>query len=167
MSSDLSQPIDILRLAKSRERIEGSLQLDSFERLKDVLLENSDKLDYHLSFYVDESGTCVIQTEISGRLVLKCQRCLGPLAIEIKKNSNLGLVKDKDEADALDNKYEPLQLDENTISVLDMIEDELILSIPLAPLHEQKKCSSTEILERINADARPQPFAALAALKKK
>ena len=167
MPSDLSQSINPLRLAKSRERIEGSLQLDSFERLKDVLLENSDKLQYRLSFDFDESGTCVVESVIDGRLVLECQRCLDPVIIEIHKTSLLGVVKDKDEIDALDKKYEPLQLDEETISVVDLIEDELLLSIPLSPLHAENECSGKKVLDQINADAKPQPFAALAALKKK
>ncbi len=167
MPSDLSQSVDPLRLAKSRKRIEGSLQLDSFERLKNVLLENSDKLQYSLSFDFDESGTCIIESTIDGRIMLECQRCLEPVVVEIHKNSLLGVVRDKNESDALDNKYEPLQLDEETFSVVDLIEDELLLSIPISPLHAENECSGKEILEQINADAKPRPFAALAALKKR
>lgn len=166
MPSDLSQPIDLLHLAKSKKRIEGSMPLDSFERVKDVLMKNTDKLHYSLSFGFDESRTCVVETTIATSLVLECQRCLGPVTIEVHKSSLLGLIRDKDEADALDKAYEPLELGEDTISVMELIEDELLLAIPLSPLHDENECSGKEVLDQINEDAKPRPFAALAALKK-
>jgi len=167
MPSDLSQAINPLRLAKSRERIEGSLPLGSFERLKDDLLEKTGTLEYQLVFDIDESGACVIQSIIDAQLMLECQRCLHPVVIEIHKSSLLGLVKDKDEIDNLAVEYEPLQLDEDTISVQSLIEDELILAVPLSPLHAENECSGSQTLEQINADAKPKPFAVLAELKKK
>ena len=167
MPSDPSQSINPLRLAKSRERIKGSLQLDSLKRLKGVLLENTGKLEYSLSFDFDESGTCVVESVIDSQLILECQRCLKPVVIEIHKVSLLGVIKDKDEIDSLAKEYEPLQLNEENISVEELLEDELLLSIPLSPLHAENECSGKEILDQVNADAKPQPFAVLAALKKK
>ena len=167
MPSDPSQSINPLRLAKSRERIEGSLQLDSFERLKGDLLENTGELRFSLLFNFDESGQCVIESEIDAQLTLECQRCLKPVVIKIEKKSLLGLVKDKDEIDNLAKEYEPLQIDEETVSVKQLIEDELLLSIPLSPLHAENECAGKSVLDQINEDAKPKPFAALAALKKK
>lgn len=167
MPSDLSQSINPLRLAKSRERIEGSLQIDSFDRLQDVLLENEGELKYSLSFDFDESGTCVIECIIDARLIFECQRCFKPVAINIHTSSLLGVANDKNEFEALAKEYEPLQLDEESISIKELIEDELLLAIPIAPLHAEDECSAKAVLDQINADAKPQPFAALAALKKK
>ncbi|MGB1800686.1 MAG: YceD family protein [Gammaproteobacteria bacterium] len=167
MSSDPSQPINPLRLAKSRERIEGSLQLDSFERLKDDLLENTGKLSFSLSFDFDESGVCVIESDIDTQVVLECQRCLKPVSININKKSLLAVVESKDEIDSLAKEYEPLQMSEETVSTKQLIEDELLLSIPLAAFHAEEECSGKTVLDKINEDAKPKPFAALAALKKK
>ena len=167
MPSDPSQSINPLRLAKSRKRIEGSLQLDSFERLKGDLLESDGELDFSLSFDIDESGICVIESEIDTQVTLKCQRCLKPVKIRIKKKSLLGLANDKDEIDSLAKEYEPLQIEGETISVGELVEDELLLSIPLSPLHTENECAGKEVLDQINEDAKPKPFAALAALKKK
>jgi DUF177 domain-containing protein len=167
MSSDPSQSINPLRLAKSRERIKGSLVLDSLERLKAVLLENTGKLEYSLSFDFDESGTCIVESAIDSQLILECQRCLKPVVIEIHRISLLGVINDKNEIDALAKEYEPLQLDEENITVEELLEDELLLSIPISPLHAENECTGQEILDQVNADAKLQPFAALAALKKK
>lgn len=167
MPSDLSQSINPLRLAKSKERIEDSLQIDSFERLKGVLLENEGELKYSLSFDFDESGTCVIECIIDTQLMFECQRCFKPVKIDIHSDSLLAVANDKDEFEALAKEYEPLQLDEESISVPELIEDELLLAIPVSPLHAENECSAKAVLDKINADAKPQPFAALAALKKK
>ena len=99
MSSDPSQSINPLRLAKSRERIEGSLQLDSFERLKGDLLENTGELKFSLSFDFDESGVCSIESNIDTQITLECQRCFKPVLININKKSLLGVVDSKDEID--------------------------------------------------------------------
>jgi DUF177 domain-containing protein len=167
MPSDQSRSINPLRLAKARERIVGKIQLDSLVRLKDILLENTGELQYSLSFDFDESGICIVESMIDTQLILECQRCFKPVDIEIHKSSLLGVVNNKDEFDALAKEYEPLQLDEEIVTVEELVEDELLLSIPLSPLHSEDKCSGTNDLNRINADAKPQTFAVLAALKKK
>lgn len=167
MLSDPSQSINPLRLAKSRERIEGSLQLDSFERLKSDLLENTGKLSFNLSFDFDESGVCVIESVIDTEIILECQRCLKPVLININKKSLLAVVESKDEIDSLAKEYEPLQMSEETVSVKQLIEDELLLCIPLSALHAENECAGKTVLDKINEDAKPKPFAALAALKKK
>lgn len=166
MPSDHSQSINPLRLAKARERLVGKIQLDSLARLEGILLENTGELQYSLSFSFDESGVCVVESIIDTQLILECQRCFKPVDIEIHKSSLLGVVNDKDEFEALAKEYEPLQLDEGIVFVEELIEDELLLSIPLSPLHPVDKCSGTSHVDRINADAKPQPFAVLAALKK-
>lgn len=167
MPSDPSQSINPLRLAKSGKRIEGSLQLDTFERLKGDLLENTGELKYSLAFDIDGSGLCVIESKIDTQVKLKCQRCLNPVVVDIDKSSLLALVSSKDEIDNLAKELEPLQLEGETVSVGELIEDELLLSIPISPLHEENECTGKDVLEQINANAKPNPFAALAALKKK
>ncbi|MCZ6803891.1 MAG: YceD family protein [Proteobacteria bacterium] len=165
MPSDQSRSINPLRLAKARERIEGCLQLDSLVRLKDILLENSGELKYSLSFDFDETGVCIVETGIESQLVLECQRCLDPVVIEIHQSSLLGIVKNKDELGVLAKDYEPLQLDEEIISVEELVEDELLLSLPQSPTHTEHECAGKEDLDRINAEAKQHPFAVLTTLK--
>ena len=72
-----------------------------------------------------------------------------------------------DEIDALAKEYEPVQLDEEgVITVEELVEEELLLSIPLSALHPKDNCAGTNDLDRINAEAKRQPFADLASLIK-
>lgn len=166
MPTDQSRSINPLRLAKAKERIVGNVQLASLARLKGILLENKGKLKYSLSFDYDESGVCVVESSIEARLILQCQRCFEPVEVEIQKSSLLGLVNDEDEFDSLAREYEPLQLNDSVITVEELVEDELLLSIPLSALHPVDKCTGIEDLERINAEAKLNPFSGLAALIK-
>lgn len=166
MPTDQLHSINPLRLAKAGECIGGNFRLDSMERLRGLVLDYDDKIEYSLSFSIDESGLCAIDSEISGTVTMECQRCLKPFVVEIQKRNLLGLVNDKDEMEALAAEYEPLLLDEELLAIDDLIEDELLLAIPLSPLHPVEKCSGQKELDRINAEAKPRPFAILASLQK-
>ena len=166
MPADPSRSINPLRLATAGESIEGSLRLDSMERLKGLLLDYDGDLKYSLSFAFDESGLCVVDSKISASVMMECQRCLQPFVIDIQKTNLLGIVKNKDEMESLAATYEPLLLEEDVMPVDELIEDELILAIPLSPLHPVEMCSGQKELDRINADAKPNPFAVLASLKR-
>jgi DUF177 domain-containing protein len=136
-------------------------------RLKEVLLEDKGELEYSMTFDIDESGITKVEVEIEVQLTFVCQRCLEPVVIEIHKNSSLGIVNDKDEFEALPKEYEPLQLDEDNLSVEQLVEDELLLAIPLSPLHSADECPGKRDLDKINADSKLKPFAGLAVLKNK
>ncbi len=167
MPTDQSRSINPLRLAKAKERIVGSLQLASLARLKGLLLENKGELKYSLTFDYDEAGVCVVGSSIESQLILQCQRCFEPVEVEIKKSSLLGVVNDDEDAfDSLTREYEPLQLNDSIITVEELVEDELLLSIPLSALHPLDQCTAIEDLERINAEAKLNPFSGLAALIK-
>ena len=166
MPTDLSQSLNPLRLAKAGERLEGDIQLDSMERITDMLLEHKGLLHYCLAFGVDDSGIHFIESEIRAQLLMKCQRCLESVTIDIDKQTMLGIVKNKEEAESLATKYEPFFLDDGEFNLKEFVEDELLLAIPFSPLHSEEQCSGTMELDRINAESKINPFAALASLKK-
>jgi uncharacterized protein len=166
MTSDPSRSINPVLLAKTKERIEGEVKLASLARLKGILLENEGELKYSFAFEIDESGICVVNSDIQTRLILECQRCFKPIEIELQKSSILGVVNEKDEFDTLAKEYEPLQLEGGVTTLQELIEDELLLSVPLSILHPVNECSGVEDLNRINAEAKLQPFAGLASLLK-
>ena len=166
MPSDQLRSINPLRLARAKERIEGNVQLASLPRINPLLLDNRGKLKYCLNFDYDEAGVCIIESQIETRLILECQRCFKAVDIEISNRSLLGVVHNKDESDALPSEYEPLQLEDDTATIEELIEDELLLSIPLSALHSEINCAGTAELNPVNAEAKRQPFADLAELIK-
>ena len=165
MQPEQPQSINPLRLAKNKEQIKGSLSLDSLARLEDILLDNHGQVQYSLSFDFDASGICLIKSYIDTAVLLQCQRCLKSVIIEIQKSSVLGTYKDSDEFKKLEDNYEPCQLDEEFILVEKLVEDELLLAMPLIPLHSNKKCIGQDALKALNVNNKMNSFSALAKLK--
>jgi len=165
MQSEQPQSINPLRLAKNKEQIKGSLSLDLLARLEDILLDNHGQVQYSLSFDFDASGICLIKSYIDTAVLLQCQRCLKSVTIEIQKSSVLGVYKDLDEFKKLEDNYEPCQLNEEFVLVKKLVEDELLLAIPMIPLHSDKKCIGENALKVLNVNNKMNSFSVLAKLK--
>ena len=105
-------------------------------------------------------------------LPMQCQRCLGPVQIEVVSEQAFRFVADEATAEAEDDESEEdLLVLVPEFDVWELIEDELIMSAPIVPKHSVcpilvPMSASDESFEAALAD-RPNPFAALAQLKKK
>lgn len=166
MSADPSQLLQPLRLAKIGERFDGIIQLNEMPRVTDSLLTQDGGLHYCISFYLDEAKHCIVEISIQTKLLMTCQRCLNPAEIDINRCSKVVIVNNQTEADELITEFEPLVIDEQQLTLLSLVEDELILAIPIAPSHSTNACKATADIERINAESKPNPFAILEKLKK-
>jgi len=123
------------------------------------------ELKYSLKFDFDKSGVCIIECEIETELILECQRCFKPLEFNVRNISLLGIIGKGKELGTLAKEYEPLELnDDGVTTVEELIEEELLLSIPLSVLHPLDKCAGTNDLDKINVEAKVRPFSGLAVL---
>lgn len=101
-------------------------------------------------------------------LSLECQRCLQPLPVTVDVDRHLRFVPDEEEAAALDLQQEEDVLElPRSLDLRQLVEDELLLSLPLVPRHEVCPIPLAPGTDEPPAEAaRANPFAALAALKK-
>lgn len=159
------QFIRLSRLAEGGERIQGEVRLAELGRLPDGVLNRDAALAYRLCFYRDRAGARVVDAEIDARLIMDCQRCLQPVTIAVHKRTLLVITKITEEIQSLDARYEPFALAGDELSIMQLLEDELLLATPFSPLHPEAECAGQQALDKINAEARPGPFAALARLK--
>jgi uncharacterized protein len=102
------------------------------------------------------------QTEVR----LECQRCLKPVGASLMVNRSILFVAGETEAEALDAESEDDVLAlTRALDVPELLEDELLLALPLVPRHDV--CPSPlPVPEEVPEEKAPHPFAALAALKK-
>jgi uncharacterized protein len=99
------------------------------------------------------------------QLPLTCQRCLAPVVQELEIERSFRFVESEDVAQAQDDECEEdLLVHQDRFDLLELIEDELLLSLPLVPLHE--RCPQPLVPQIPQPDDRPHPFAVLARLKK-
>ncbi len=70
-------------------------------------------------------------------LPLTCQRCLGPVAVPLAVQRSFRFVADEDMAAAEDEQAEEDVLAlSRSFDLLELVEDELLMEMPLAPRHE-------------------------------
>ena len=167
MPPDLPQTIEPLRLAKAGKQIAGQYELCTMQRLGTLLHENTGDVSFILNFeWNAENGFYCITGEVNTSLITVCQRCLEGLCIEINSKVRLGIVNNKTEAEQLPSGFEPLLISDEPVSLLELVEDELLLAIPIAPMHEEKNCHAFEQIRNHYSTETNKPFAILENLKK-
>lgn len=105
---------------------------------------------------------------------LECQRCLQPMGETLQVDRRFRFVRGEDEAARLDEDSEDDVLAlPNRLDLLELLEDELILALPLVPRHAAcpQPLPGAAADEAAPGEAsagadQPHPFAALAALKR-
>jgi len=149
----------------------GELSVVGMQRITETLAD-SDTPALQVRLYIgrDAGGVLYLEGEVQGVLHLICQRCLGRMEFPVHKSFRLALVHSEAEADRLGHGYEPLLLEAERLIVRDVIEDELLLVLPDFPQHGTgEACTLPEYRKQENTVAvedKPNPFAALASLKR-
>lgn len=128
-------------LAKRHERLEGAVRLKDMPRLLELLADESGEALVVLQFdFQNQFPHCIITGEINVSLKLTCQRCGEPVPYDIKLAPRLAVVKDDDEAAKVIKSFDPLVLSEDSLTLLDVIEEELLLGLPMMASHPQQEC---------------------------
>lgn len=164
MSADLPRIIDPGKFADSGERLEGQLQLQELDRIRELNLDGDAAVRFSLAFDRDEKGAVVITGELSGQLTVACQRCLNPMRLTLQSRINVGVVDDPKQMVALPEELEPVIAEEHKVSLLRLIEEELLLAMPLSPVHELSACPGAGLVGQ-HATKKENPFAVLKDLK--
>jgi uncharacterized protein len=75
-------------------------------------------------------------------VTLICQRCNKEFDYLVQTEFCFTPVQGNETTDLLPDAYEPVQVDDQgEVDLFDLLEDELILSLPIVPLHSQQECS--------------------------
>lgn len=157
--------IDPVAFAGKGGSLEGAFPVAALDRLTDLLVSREGEVRYRIDGGHDPRGWPMIRIRVAGSVVLACQRCLGPmrLALDIGR----GLVLVDSEGALADVAEEPADLDEivapGELDILSLVEDEILLALPIAPRHEPDECG--EGISGGSGTGEESPFAALAALK--
>jgi len=97
-----------------------------------------------------------------------CQRCLEPVSIDLDCQVSLALVESEEAASRLPDSMEPLISPDETVDLLELIEDELILALPIVPRHTSCE-PPVDLVDQAPpeaAESRESPFTVLKDLKR-
>ena len=166
--------IEIQRLAKNNADVTLTVQLDELTQLTPLLAveKSAEPVAVSVTFSMDEGGSICLHLIAQPSLALICQRCLQPYLQTLALDVIFSPIKQQQEARLLPESYEPALLENDSLSLVRLFEEELILSIPLVPKHtDYAQCSAKGLTEEKVAKeagkkASSNPFAVLKKLKK-
>ncbi len=167
----LPETVDPWRMVSARRSFEGTLPLARMTRLRELLADAGGEVAYTLDFGRDDMGTAYLDVNVRAALTLTCQRSLEPFVMPVALERRLGLVTDDREESALPPECEPLLVEDDRIHPLAVMEDELLLAVPLVPVAPQSEWPEEGMESRApDAPSEPEqenPFAVLRELKRK
>lgn len=153
----------------------GQVAPTDFARLHSVLSDEHSQAPLGIEVTLSKTNNVLnLDFNLTGEVWLTCQRCLNPVAYNLTGDHQIALLADESQVRLLDEEDEYLLLAEildedgkdNLLPLAQLIEDELLLEIPLSPKHDDCEMVVDQVGE-IEEEAEESPFAALAALKGK
>jgi len=165
--------IDPFRMAEVGRLMAGKVEITTLKRLLPLLESTTGYIDIELEFNIDEGGVRYMHGKIATTLVLKCQRCMEAMDLPLQNEFSLAFVHSESEAELLPEQYEPQIVESTPVHLMDMLEDEILLSLPQIPMHDEAECSiqsfndENELVEQQSEkEDKPNPFAVLEKLKR-
>lgn len=169
-SGQLPLYIEPRKFADNDTRIGGEIALSNLSRLADYQGASATQVKVELRFYHEEaSNNRLVKGSISTELELTCQRCLEPLAFPVDTAVNLVMVWNEEQSLSLPESHDPWLITEDKMSVPALLEDEILLTLPVVALHDECPASLPVVPEPegfAQPKAADNPFAVLASLKK-
>ena len=158
--------IDSLEFARTGQTLRGSLPLPGLSRLKDSLADAVGTIEFEVTGGQDARSRPILTVAIHGMLHLRCQRCLEALDYPLRLVNTLLLVAaGAGAAGELDDEDVEWIESSRELEVASLVEDEILLSLPYAPRHEEGQCEQGQTAAKDGAGS--PAFAKLAALKQK
>lgn len=169
--------LEVQAFAKEAGQLDGGWPLLQLVRLADSALDGADasRRDTEVAWSARGEQRAAPGTEpqtwlhlqARTQVSLECQRCLKPMAVALEIDRSFLFVHGEDAAAQLDADSEDDVLAlTRSFDLRELVEDELLLALPIVPRH---KVCPEPLPVRPNdpqAEERPNPFAALAALKR-
>jgi uncharacterized protein len=172
--------LDVTAFARAQGTLQGMTALARLTRLAQSTVTPADGAAEAVQWSVagllkDRPGREAevrLHLVVHARVWLECQRCLQPMAQALEVDGRFRFVAGEDEAARLDEESEEDVLAlPRALRLDDLIEDELILALPIVPVHDacpQPLSFSVEAdtdLPTPDRAAPANPFAVLAGLK--
>ena len=145
LAGHLPRQVDHRKLAQEKARLEGSIPVRELTRLSSMLCDADGDVAVQLTFRRSKKGRPMVTGECHARLSLVCQNCLEPVRLDVTAPIRTTIVADHEALMALDQEEDGVVCADEKIRTVDMIEDDLILALPMVARHPQAVCESREV----------------------
>jgi uncharacterized protein len=136
MSPPWSQPLDVDRLARGEAVIDFDVPLAELPRLKSRIPGIGGSVHGSARFG-QQSRFAVAELALAGTATLQCQRCMQAMELSVDSTTHVALILTEADSADVPEELEPVLARDGRISAGELVEEELLLALPIVPLHEE------------------------------
>lgn len=169
MSGHIPGRVDPGASADKGKRFVGLLRQDQMDRLREMVVGRDHPIEVELQFERQDRWV-VVRGRVVTTLVVTCQACLENVELHADVAVGLAVIRSIEDAEMIPDDLEPVLCNGDTLDLASLVEDELILTVPIVPRHtlcegESPSDLSKEEFSSANRSQRESPFAVLANLQ--
>ena len=167
----LPTTLDVRKAAVRGVGVSGVLKPLDLKRFRPLLGGDEGSIAVEMAFSRDEESRYLVQLRIEAEFVVTCQRCLDAMLEHLSCVSALAVIWTDEEAVHLPRHLDPLVLGEQSCSLWELVEDELILAMRPFSYHDTEDCKmkvaafSEPTPQRGTGEGKPNPFNVLGAIE--
>jgi uncharacterized protein len=166
----LPTQIDPRKLAVQGIALEGEISAKDLTRLNESVEAVTSATQVHLQFSLDESKQAIVTGTATVFVDVVCQRCLDLVNIEVNASVSLQVIWSEDQLANVAPNYEPWIVVDKFADLNIVIEDEILLALPIVNYHNIDECTGSAFVPKADTDLEEatvdSPFSVLQQLKK-
>ena len=140
----ISRRVDPVVLASRDERIAGNLPIQSLTRLSSLLQTSDGNVQVRIAFDAGENDHPLISGDIKAKVAVSCQRCLQTMQLDVETEFRVTALDSDSEDGEGHGLFDAVLRENGEIDLYVLIEDELLMAMPMAPMHESgEACTAT------------------------
>ena len=167
----LPRLVDHYKMANQAQELEGSIPLSEFARLRAGVSGDEGEVHLRLAFSKNDHNRTHVSGKAIAAVTLVCQNCMSEFTLGLNAEIDVEIVADETELSSLDDEQDGVVSAERVVALTQLVEDELILAVPMIPRHSEVDCpgnafqpeTTSEPAENENTH---RPFAGLAEAMK-
>lgn len=167
--------IEPAKAAMKRMTYDGYVVSNKFKRLLEVAEVVSETVDVTIECGVDQQDLVVIKGSVKTDLILTCQRCGNGVPYHAETEFTYTPVLDaaEESEEPIPEAYDEIEVDEfGAINLIQLVEDELMLALPIVAMHDPEDCEVSEkdmtfgeLAPEATEEKKSNPFDVLKQLK--
>lgn len=133
----IPKKIDPIKLAKQKGTITGQLPLSLCPRIQEMAEQQNQYVSAVFEFAQNKDRIYVIHGKLNTVVTVVCQRCNQLMQEPLEIECTLSPVTSDERAKTLPGSIDPVLMEADQIDLHALIEDEVLLALPMVPKHEQ------------------------------
>jgi len=144
LTGPLPERVNHRKFAEEKTELDGAIPLSAFTRLVELLADDAGEVRLRLRFRKGRKRKPLVIGDCRVSVQMICQTCLEPVQVEVVANIRTLLLDSLDELVALRQSEDGTLCDADTVSLVDILEDDLIVNLPMVARHAAGECAPLE-----------------------